>query len=204
MVIAVRDRLLLIGTATVLTAGMAAGCAKPRAHVEPEPPPLSAPPPPTRLLPPLAGGPIEGASPPPPPDTGAPPAPARRRAESSRPSDSQRETRPAEPPRADVPLEGQRQPGDAAAPLQPAPVLQLTPATESNASEQTIRQVLSRATQDLSHVDYVALSADAKAQYDTAKRFMSLADQAIKDRNMVFARTLADKAAVIAGVLSNR
>jgi len=46
-----------------------------------------------------------------------------------------------------------------------------------------------------------ALSPDAKAQYDTAKRFMVLADQAIKDRNFVFARTLADKAAVIAGVL---
>ena len=61
-----------------------------------------------------------------------------------------------------------------------------------------------RAAKDLSHVDYVALSADAKAQYDTAKRFMVLADQAIKDRNFVFARTLADKAAVIAGVLSNR
>jgi hypothetical protein len=30
---------------------------------------------------------------------------------------------------------------------------------------------------------------------------MVLADQAIKDRNFVFARTLADKAAVIAGVL---
>ena len=55
---------------------------------------------------------------------------------------------------------------------------------------------------DLNHVDYVALSADAKAQYDTAKRFIVLADQAIKDRNFVFARTLADKAAVIAGVLS--
>ena len=59
-------------------------------------------------------------------------------------------------------------------------------------------------TRDLSHVDYGALSADAKAQYDTAKRFMVLAEQAIKDRNFVFARTLADKAAVIAAVLSSR
>ena len=53
-------------------------------------------------------------------------------------------------------------------------------------------------------MDYVALSADAKVQYDTAKRFMVLSDQAIKDRNFVFARTLADKAAVIAAVLSSR
>jgi hypothetical protein len=63
---------------------------------------------------------------------------------------------------------------------------------------------LTHAARDLNRVDYGALSADAKAQYDTAKRFMVLADQAIKARNFVFARTLADKAGVIAGVLSNR
>jgi hypothetical protein len=83
-------------------------------------------------------------------------------------------------------------------------VLQLAPTTESAATEGTIRQQLTRAARDLNRVDYVGLSADAKAQYDTAKRFMVLADQAIRDHNFVFARTLADKAAVIAGVLSNR
>ena len=79
---------------------------------------------------------------------------------------------------------------------EPAPVLHLAPTAESAANERTIRHQLMRAAKDLSHVDYVALSADAKAQYDTAKRFMVLADEAIKDRNFVFARTLADKAAV--------
>ena len=83
-------------------------------------------------------------------------------------------------------------------------MLQLAPAAESHASEGTIRDQLTRASRDLSRVDYIALSADAKAQYDTAKRFMVLADQAIKDRNLMFAQTLADKAAVIAGVLSSR
>jgi hypothetical protein len=87
---------------------------------------------------------------------------------------------------------------------EPAPVLQLAPTTESAATEGAIREQLTRAARDLKRVDYVGLSADAKAQYDTAKRFMVLADQAIRDRNFVFARTLADKAAVIAGVLSNR
>jgi hypothetical protein len=199
-----RDRLFVVGAAILLVAGGSAGCAKPRLDTEPESTPLNAPAPPTRLLPPLAGGPIEGATMPPPPDPGRAPAPARRRPESQRPVESPRqEPRPAEPPRVEAPLEGQHQP-EGAAPLEPAPVLQLAPATESNASEQTIREQLVRATRDLSHVDYVALSADAKSQYDTAKRFMVLADQAIKDRNFVFARTLAEKAAVIAGVLSNR
>jgi hypothetical protein len=103
----------------------------------------------------------------------------------------------------DAPPEGQSAPGDVPSQEQ-VPVLQLAPAGEEHASEGTIRDQLTRATRDLSRVDYVALSADAKVQYDTAKRFMVLADQAIKDRNFVFARTLADKAAVIAGVLSSR
>lgn len=195
---AARDRLLLIGSALVIAAGMSGGCATPRPHVEPELPPLNAPPPPPRLLPPLAGGPIEGAAAPPPPETGPTPQPARRRSEAPRPPERQ-ETKPTDAQRPEEPAQAEE-----AAPLAPAPVLQLAPTTESNASEETIRQQLARATKDLSHVDYVALSADAKVQYDTAKRFMVLSDQAIKDRNFVFARTLADKAAVIAAVLSSR
>jgi hypothetical protein len=103
-------------------------------------------------------------------------------------------------------VEAGQRPADAqdAAGADAAPVLQLAPATQSEASERTIREQLGVAAKNLNHVDYVALSADAKAQYDTAKRFMVLANEAMKDRNFVFARTLADKAAVIAGVLSNR
>ncbi len=199
-----RHGLLWMG-AVVIAAGSWAGCARQRAHAEPEPPPLSAPPPPSRLLPPLEAGPIQAATPPPPAETAPPPAPARRRTESARPPDNARqEPKPTDVPKADVPAEGQRPPDETPRPAEPAAVLQLAPAAESDTSEQTIRKQLQRAGSDLSHVDYVALNADAKSQYDTAKRFMVLADQAIKDRNFVFARTLADKAAVIAGVLSSR
>jgi hypothetical protein len=181
---------------------LCAGCAKAQPDVEPELPPLAAPTPPARLLPPLAGGPIEGATTPPPPEAGSPPTPTRRR-DMARAEGSRQEPRPAESPRAEAPVEDPR-PAEDPRDSQPAPVLQLAPATETAATEGTIREQLTRAARDLKQVDYVALSADAKAQYDTAKRFMVLADDAIRNRNFVFARTLADKAAVIAGVLSNR
>jgi hypothetical protein len=197
-----RERLWLIAAAAVVVAGTA-GCAKAKPSVEPELPPLEAPPPPPRLLPPLVGGPIETpAVTPPPPEAGRPPAPARRRPEGPRTGDNgatRQEPRPADAPKTE-PLGDATRPPEEVSPPEQAPILQLAPA-ESDANEQAIQQVLIRATRDLGRVDYRALSPDAKAQYDTAKRFMVLADQAIKDRNFVFARTLADKAAVIAGVL---
>jgi hypothetical protein len=41
-------------------------------------------------------------------------------------------------------------------------------------------------------------------QYDTAKRFIRQADDAVKSKNLVFAKNLADKAAVIAAQLAGR
>jgi hypothetical protein len=199
----VRERLWLIAAAAVVAAG-AAGCGKAKPAIEPELPPLEAPPPPPRLLPPLVGGPIETpAVTPPPPEAGRPPTPARRRPDGQRAGDNgatRQEPRPADGPKTEPLVDAPRPPEETVPPEQ-APILQLAPSTESDATEQAIQQVLIRATRDLGRVDYRALSPDAKAQYDTAKRFIVLADQAIKDRNFVFARTLADKAAVIAGVL---
>ena len=60
--------------------------------------------------------------------------------------------------------------------------------------ERAIRTVLARATTDLNRVDYRALNADARTQYDTAKRFIQQAEDALTRRNLVFARSLADKA----------
>jgi hypothetical protein len=201
---AVRERLWLIAAAAVVAAG-AAGCAKAKPAVQPEMPPLEAPPPPPRLLPPLVGGPIETPAVTPPPEAGRPSAPARRRPDGPRAGDTaatRQEPRPAELPKTE-PLVDAPRPPEETAPDQ-APILQLAPSAESDATEEAIQQVLTRATRDLGRVDYRLLSPDAKVQYDTAKRFMVLADQAIKDRNFVFARTLADKAAVIAGVLVSR
>jgi hypothetical protein len=53
-------------------------------------------------------------------------------------------------------------------------------------------------------VDYQKLSVAGKLQYDQSKRFSVEAEQAIKERNYVYAMTLADKAAMLAAELAGR
>ena len=81
---------------------------------------------------------------------------------------------------------------------------QTTPATAEGEVERGIRGSLQRAAADLNRVDYRALNADARTQYDTAKRFVSQADEAIRTKNLVFAKNLAEKAATIAAQLAGR
>lgn len=88
-----------------------------------------------------------------------------------------------------------------AAPL-PGPTIGMQPG--SGAAEGAVRQQLTRAQEDLKNVDYAALSNALKAQYDTAKRFITLGEQALKEQNLIYAGTLADKAAAIATVLLRR
>ena len=54
---------------------------------------------------------------------------------------------------------------------------------------------------DLQRVNYAALDADGRAQFDIARRFMQQADDALKGGNLPFAGKLADKAATMASVL---
>jgi hypothetical protein len=71
-------------------------------------------------------------------------------------------------------------------------------------AEKQVRDTLALAARDLGGVNYGRLSADAKAQYEQSKRFTQQAEQALKDRNFVFAATLADKAATLAAGLTGR
>ena len=57
---------------------------------------------------------------------------------------------------------------------------------------------MGRADGDLNRIDYRALNTDARTQYDTAKRFIEQAEEAIRMKNLLFAKNLADKAAVLA------
>ena len=84
----------------------------------------------------------------------------------------------------------------------PAPTEETPPA--DSAHDVALRQQLDRASQDLQNVDYALLSNDLKAQYDTARRFITLGEQALKERNRIFAATLADKAGAIAASLLRR
>ena len=78
------------------------------------------------------------------------------------------------------------------------------PATASPAEERKVRDLVAQAARDLGRVDYGRLSKEGKSQYDQSKRFSEQALQAMKDRNFVYAVTLADKAATLAAELAGR
>ena len=110
--------------------------------------------------------------------------------------------RPARPeskpePNAPVP-EPPQDAARAAAPLS----LTLTPSPGTEAqTAAAIRDLLARAARDLSRVNAASLDADGRTQYETARRFLQQAEDALKARNVVFAGKLADKAATMAAVL---
>jgi len=61
--------------------------------------------------------------------------------------------------------------------------------------------MIAQASRDLGRINARALNAEAKAQYDIAKRFTEQAGDALTARNFVFAQQLADKAANLAALL---
>ena len=84
----------------------------------------------------------------------------------------------------------------------PPPSLTLTPTPGTEAQTVTaIRDLMGRAARDLSRVNAGALNSDGRSQYDTARRFLEQAEDALKVRNIVFAGRLADKAATMAAIL---
>ena len=168
------------------------GCAKAQAASAPDGPPLEVPAPPARVLAPVEE-PLIAVAPPPelpaaaaPPRT--PPRPPVRRVEPQPPAEP---VPAAATPPVEVPVEPPRE-------LRPA-----SPARDAAADKQ-VRDTLALAARDLGGVNYGRLSANAKAQYEQSKRFTQQAEQALKDRNFVFAATLADKAATLAAGLAGR
>lgn len=184
---------VLLCALAALACGTAA-CAHTEAATVIELPPLHVPPAPPRV--------VEASEPPPPPLIALPDEPPT--SLRPRPTQTQRpETpRPSEPTRAEQAAEP---PKPAEEPKNtPATTLQTAPTQQEAEVERRVRALIVRATSDLSKVDYQALNADAKNQYDTAKRFASQAEDAIRARNLVFANNLADKAAALAAQLLGR
>jgi hypothetical protein len=173
-------------TLLCLCALLASGCARARANTVPSLPPLDVPKPPPRVLIPVdvvAEGPDPEPVPEEPLELPAPPPPRR----ATPPAPAAQPVKPAEEP-----------PKPAAA---PTTALQTTPPAEQDEAERTIRSTMTRASGDLNKVDYRLLNAGARTQYDTAKRFIEQADDAIRLKNLLFAKNLADKAAVLAAEL---
>lgn len=171
----------------MLVIAAAGACAKARASTEPALPALMPPPPPPRLVELYVDEPVPTIEPSPvdtalavPPSRPAPRPPA------SRPEPPRPELQPSAPERP--------------APTPPALTLKPAPGSETK-TETSIRALMSRATRDLQLVNYAALNADGRAQYDTARRFMQQAEEALKGNNLAFAGKLADKAATMAAVL---
>ena len=86
----------------------------------------------------------------------------------------------------------------------PAPTLQTTPAVAEVEVARGIRVTIDRAAADLKRVNPAALNGDGRTQFDTAKRFIAQAEDALTKRNLVLARSLADKALVVAAQLAPR
>lgn len=169
----------------VACAALMAGCAKAQAKSAPDGPALQVPQPPPRVI-------VAASEPPPLPVEEPPVAPVSQPAPpvvAPRPAPVPRAARPDPPtdPPAHNRVENRtlRAPGDLA-------------------RERAIRERLTGASADLTRVDYGRLSVGARGQYDQAKRFIQQAEQAIKDQNLAFASTLADKAATLAADLAGR
>jgi len=110
--------------------------------------------------------------------------------------------RPPRPEQKPEPATANPEPSEAAARPATPPSLTMTPSPGSESQTvAAIRDLLGRATRDLSRVNTASLSGDGRAQYDTARRFIQQADDALKAHNIVFAGKLADKAATMAAVL---
>jgi hypothetical protein len=189
-------RLASIVFASLLAATPGCVRAQARAKASPPPPPLAVPPPPPRVVEPtdaempapvgLVGD--QERTPPARPRATTPPAP--------RPEPKPEAARPeAAPPETAKPTEE---------PRQPPTTLQTTPTLREGEVEARIRAQLNKAIADLGRVNRQTLGANAKTQYDTARGFVKQADDALKAKNLLFAGSLADKAAALAAQLAGR
>ena len=157
---------------------LGAGCvAQARSPIVHEP--LDVPPVPPRVIVPE----IEEVEPPAADAAASRPAPQRTDA-APKPAD-----KPADPPKTATPEPAR---------TDETPRVRTPQMANDEEAERNVRSILARAQSTLDKVPYGPLSNAAKQQYDTAKRFIAQADRALRIRNYVFARNLADKAETLA------
>jgi len=181
--------------AIVALAGAATGCASLHAGGDPAAPPLATPTPPPHTI--TAGEP--DAAPPLPPAGNDGPAPVvvRPATRAPAPKRDKPSDKPAEKTEAAPPAVVPPQPGT-------TPLLPLQTTAHVTEVERNIRTRIAQATRDLDRTDYRALSTERRTEYDTAKRFIHQAEEALKVKNLVFAEQLADKAATLAAALVSK
>jgi hypothetical protein len=190
--VVLRAALPLVGLVCALSG--AAACASTRAQTRTDPAPLEIPEPPPRLIEPL-------------PEVAEIPAPEPERRESVPPL-----PRPARPARDVAQVNKSEPKPDTAKPPEPIPAVEPPPPapprpelrTPDSVDDQGVREILDRAQKNLDRVDYRTLAKEAQEQYNTAKRFMEQAKEALNARNQIAAKYLADKADTIAKELTGR
>lgn len=176
-----------------LAAFVAAGCVRPRPMAVEAPPPLEVPVVPPRVVAALPEHPQEEqvATD---PEPSRPARPARPRPRPTQtPAEATKEPAPSPEPAPEP-----------ARPAEPAKVLRTPETADDSEAARKVREALGRANGQLARVNAGALSHDAKAQFDTARRFIDQAEGALKGRNYIFASYLADKAETLARGLVGR
>ena len=174
----------------------AAGCNRLSARTAPvPPPPLDIPAPPPRVVEALG---TDSPSPGTLVDAPESAAPSNRRPP-PRVEVPKPEPKPVEPPPSPVtevppPVE----------PPKPVTTLQTTPPEREAALEQEIRAKVELAGKMLNNIDYKKLSRSEQQQYDQAKGFLARAEKAILEKNLVFARQLAENAEKMSAQLGGR
>jgi hypothetical protein len=173
--------------AALLTAASGLGCATAQARAGTAGPVLAAPVPPSHEIHV-------------PPDA-APPAAAD--APASKPQRTPPRATPTRPEKPDA------TPPPPAAAVTPPPVEAPAPQplqTTRDVAEaaRRVNALLDQAVVNLDRTDYRALGTELKAEYDTARRFIRQANEALKARNVAYAEQLAAKASTIAARLVQR
>lgn len=179
-------------------------CRKQAPIVQSPPPPLEVP-----VVPPRWVGPVMVEEPEITPIATAEPAPPRPRPTRPAPVRQNdpvvRVDPPPDPTAKPTDTPGSGQPGAGASGQPDAAPLLRTPATANDEEVlRKVRDILSRAGSNLNKINYNGLNAGAKAQHDSARRFIQQSEDALKVKNLVFATFLAEKAENISGTLLNR
>ncbi len=157
-------------------AAAVSACGKTQARMPEPTPPLDVPAPPPRVVIPVT---VKVPEPPPPDPLPVETPPARPPATAGAP--------PSRPPERTPPV------------VEPPPVLQTT--SNTAAIEQKARDLVAAARRDLARVDRRKLGVNARDQFDTARRFIRMADEALATKNYLYAQQLAESAAALAGGL---
>ena len=168
-----------------------------RLHARTAGPALETPVPPARVIP-KASPPIESQ-----PIVASPPVGEVQPAEPTtiNPPDNAAPTPPVPTPATTPPPVATERPAQPT-PAEPPATLQTT--ANPSAAEQRTKATLLAAGKDLARIDVRTLSADARAQYDIARRYVEQANDALNEKKFEFAQQLADKAATLAALLQRR